>query len=70
MERNTKALMVSVFIFKREEISHLGLESEQLEFMETSAREDLRKSSLPYIGGSVDFSFGYEFRDSTLTISI
>ena len=70
MDRKTEAKMVSVFVFERSELDHLGLESEQWDFMEGAARENLRASGLPFMGGDVNVDFGYSFGSSTLTISI
>lgn len=70
MLRTTRALMVSVFKFEFSEINHLTLESEQYEFMETSAREDLRKAGLAYMGGEVSVRLNYEFESSVITITI
>jgi len=70
MDRKTKAKMVSEFTFDISEIEHLGLESEQLDFMEGKAREDLRINGLPFMGGTVKVEFGYDMRPTIMTISI
>lgn len=70
MNRKTKAMMVSEFSFTRTELAPFGLESEQWRYMEKVAREDLRKSGLQYMGGRTTVDFGYDFRDTVLTISI
>lgn len=70
MERKTEAKMVSEFTFDLSEIAHLGLESEQWDFMEGKARENLRKHGLPFMGGTVNVDFGYDMDHTVLTISI
>ena len=70
MERKTEAKMVNKFTFKYSEIEHLGLESAQWDFMEGKAREDLRTSGLPYMGGEVSVDFGYDLQPTVLTIRI
>lgn len=70
MERKTAAKMVSEFTFDRSEIEHLTLESEQWDFMEGKAREGLRASGLPFMGGTVNAEFGYDLRPTIMTISI
>jgi len=70
MERKTEAKMVSEFTFCKSEIAHLGLESERIDYMEKLAREDLRKSGLPFMGGVVDVDFGYDFGNTTLRLTI
>jgi hypothetical protein len=70
MKRKTEAKMVSEFEFNRSEIEHLGLESEQWDFMEGVAREDLRVHGLPFMGGIVKVDFGYGTRTTILTLSI
>jgi len=68
MERSTRAAIVSTFTFKRGEISHLGLESEQWRFMEEIARKDLKDNGHDWDGGKVNVVFGYEFEDTVMTI--
>lgn len=70
MERKTEAKMVNEFTFCKSEIAHLGLESAQIDHMEKLAREDLRKSGLPFMGGVVDVDFGYGFGNTTLRLTI
>jgi len=70
MDRKTEAKMVSEFTFNRSEIEHLGLESEQWDFMESKARENLRQSGLPFMGGNVKVDFGYDMRPTILTIAV
>ena len=70
MDRVTEQKQVSVFTFERIEINHLTLESEQWEYMEEIARNDLRKNGLESNGGDVAIDFGYNFRPTTLTIII
>lgn len=70
MYRTTKAVMLHRFEFTYDEIEHLGIESHQFDFMETIAREDLRKSGLESIGGEVKVDFGYRTRNTVLTIAI
>ena len=70
MDRTTKPRTVSEFTFSRDEIEHLGLESEMWDFMEGLAREDLRVAGLPYMGGIVSVDFGYDMRPTILTLTI
>lgn len=70
MKRKTEAKMVSEFTFCKSEIDHLGLESERIDYMEKLAREDLKKSGLPFMGGVVDVDFGYDFGNTTLRLTI
>lgn len=70
MERTTKAKMVSEFVFIYEELEPFGLESEQMDYMERVAREDLRQHNLPFMGGDVEVDFGYRYRPTVMTIII
>lgn len=70
MIRTTRAMMVSVFLFNRDEINHLGLESEQWVYMECKARDDLRSKGLPHKGGEVNVEFGYDLSKTKLTLMI
>lgn len=68
MDRSTRAAIVSTFTFKKEEISHLGLESQQWDFMEEKARKELKENGHDWEGGKVDVYFGYAFDDTVMTI--
>jgi hypothetical protein len=70
MKRQTKAVMQHKFTFTWDEIKDFGLESEQYDFMETCARENLRASGLEYMGGKVKVELNYSFRDTIFIINI
>ncbi len=70
MIRESKAVIEHVFTFERGEIDHLTLESEQYDYMEKTARENLRLSGMDYMGGSTEVRLNYEFSHSTITILI
>ena len=70
MIRKSKAVIEHVFTFEKGEIDALGLESEQYDYMEKVARENLRQSGLDFMGGTTEVRLNYEFSDSTITIRI